>query len=131
MESVSLHPVVIQFLKFGVVGAMGLVIDFGLTYLCKEIFRFNKYVANAIGFFVSGANNFLLNRSWTFGNTDPHIWEQYAKFVSFALIGLLINSTIIWFLHGQNKRNFYFSKAVATGVVMVWNFTSNILFTFR
>jgi putative flippase GtrA len=130
MELLTSHPLLIKFLKFAVVGAMGLVIDFGVTYLCKEKLRFNKYIANATGFFISGANNFLLNRSWTFANNDPHIWEQYAKFVSFALIGLLINSTIIWFLHGQQKRNFYFSKAVATAVVMAWNFTSNILFTF-
>jgi len=131
MELLTSNPLIFKFLKFAVVGAMGLVIDFGVTYLCKETFRFNKYVANALGFFVSGANNFLLNRSWTFANNDPQIWEQYAKFISFALIGLLINSVIIWFLHGQKKRNFYVSKAVATGVVMIWNFSSNFLFTFR
>lgn len=29
----------IVFLRFSVVGSIGLVIDFGLTYLCKEYLR--------------------------------------------------------------------------------------------
>ena len=28
-----------KFLKFGVVGCSGMIIDFGMTYLCKEILR--------------------------------------------------------------------------------------------
>lgn len=131
MELMEITPLAIKFLKFAVVGGIGLIIDFGLTYLCKEIFKFNKYVANAVGFFVAATNNFLLNRAWTFANTDPNILGQYAKFILFALAGLLINSAIIWFLHGQRKKNFYFSKAVATVIVTLWNFASNILFTFR
>ncbi len=131
MELLTSNPLIFKFLKFALVGAMGLVIDFGVTYLCKEIFRFNKYFANATGFFVSGINNFLLNRSWTFVNNDPQIWEQYAKFISFAMIGLAINSFIIWFLHGQRKKNFYLSKGIATIIVTSWNFLSNFFFTFR
>jgi putative flippase GtrA len=131
MDLNSLPPVFTMFLKFAVVGVTGLVIDFGLTYLCKEKLKLNKYAANAIGFFVAGTNNFLLNRVWTFSNSDPQIWSQYAMFILFAFVGLLINSAIIWYLHGQRRRNFYISKAIATLIVMIWNFSSNILFTFR
>ena len=30
-----------KFIKFGVVGCSGMLIDFGTTYLCKEILRLN------------------------------------------------------------------------------------------
>ena len=36
----------IQFIKFCVVGASGMAVDFGITFLGKENLRLNKYVAN-------------------------------------------------------------------------------------
>lgn len=39
-----------QFIKFCVVGGSGVFVDFGVTYLCKEFLRLNKYVANSLGF---------------------------------------------------------------------------------
>ena len=39
-----------QFIKFCVVGGSGVFIDFGITYLCKEWLRLNKYLANSLGF---------------------------------------------------------------------------------
>ena len=41
----------IKFIKFLIVGVSGLIIDFGLTYLCKEKIKLNKYLSNSIGFF--------------------------------------------------------------------------------
>ena len=41
-----------QFIKFCVVGGSGVFIDFGITYLCKEWLRLNKYLANSLGFSV-------------------------------------------------------------------------------
>ena len=41
---------ILKFLKFGVVGFSGVFVDFGITWLCKEKIRLNKYLSNAIGF---------------------------------------------------------------------------------
>jgi len=49
----------------------------------------------------------------------------------FSIVGLLINSIIVWLLNDRLKKNFYLSKAVATIIVTMWNFLSNFLFTFR
>lgn len=40
-----------QFIKFCIVGGSGVFVDFGITYLCKEWLKFNKYIANSLGFF--------------------------------------------------------------------------------
>jgi putative flippase GtrA len=131
MNIQGLIPFFLKFFRFAVVGASGLVIDFGLTYWVKEKLKLNKYVANGVGFFAAASSNFLINRVWTFSSQDPNVWAQYAKFISFAFIGLLINSAIVWFLTEQKKKNFYFSKAIATVIVTLWNFFSNFFFTFR
>ncbi len=54
--------IAIKFLKFLLVGVSGLIIDFSLTFLCKEKLLFNKYVANSIGFSMAQISNFLLNK---------------------------------------------------------------------
>ena len=46
-----------QFLKFCVVGGSGLFVDFGITYLCKEWLRLNKYAANSLGFLCASTTN--------------------------------------------------------------------------
>lgn len=131
MDIQTLLPLFFKFLRFAVVGASGVVIDFGITYLIRDKLKLNEYLANGVGFFAAATNNFFINRAWTFSSQDPQVLAQYGKFISFALIGLAINSAIVWFLHGQKGKNFYVSKAIATVVVTVWNFLSNFFFTFK
>jgi putative flippase GtrA len=119
-----------KFLKFGVVGASGIIIDFSLTYLFKEIIKIQKYVANAIGFTVAASSNYILNRIWTFHSTDPQLTLQFAKFFIVSLLGLGINTLILYILVSKYKKNFYLSKLFAIGIVLIWNFTINFLFTF-
>lgn len=119
-----------KFLKFCVVGVTGTIIDFGLTWICKEKLKIHKFVANAIGFVVAATSNYILNRVWTWGSTNEQVGVEYVKFFGVSLIGLGLNTLILYLLHEKMKLNFWFSKVVATGVVMVWNFLANHYFTF-
>jgi len=120
----------LKFLKFGVVGFSGLLIDFGFTYLFKEVFKVQKYLANAIGFIIAASSNYFLNRIWTFQSTNPNIAFEYSEFILISLIGLGINTLILWLLVSKYKLNFYLSKVFAIAVVTVWNFFANMLITF-
>ncbi|MDD5507368.1 MAG: GtrA family protein [Bacteroidales bacterium] len=123
--------VLMKFIKFGAVGISGIAVDFGITYLCKEILRIQKYVANAIGFTTAASTNYILNRIWTFHSTDPAIFLQYSKFLIISLVGLGINTLVLWILVSRYKMRFYLSKLIAVAVVMIWNFLANYFFTFR
>jgi putative flippase GtrA len=119
-----------KFVKFGVVGFSGVFVDFGFTYIGKEKVRIQKYIANAIGFTIAATSNYFLNRYWTFHSHNPHMVMEYSKFLFIALLGLGINTLVIWTLVSRFKRNFYISKLFAIGVVTIWNFVFSILFTF-
>ncbi|MBO4741367.1 MAG: GtrA family protein [Bacteroidales bacterium] len=119
-----------KFLKFCVVGVTGTVVDFGLTWICKEKFKIPKFVANAIGFVVAATSNYFLNRWWTWGSTNSQVGVEYTKFFAVSLIGLGLNTLILYILHEKMKVNFWVSKVFATGVVMIWNFLANNFFTF-
>lgn len=121
----------VKLFKFGVVGASGVVVDFGITWLLKERLRVNKYFANSTGFACAVLSNYLLNRIWTFHSHDPNVAVQFTKFLVIALIGLLLNNGIIYLLTERQGVRFYPAKLFATGIVMLWNFWANYTFTFH
>jgi putative flippase GtrA len=124
------QDVFIKFLKFGAVGATGVVIDFGFTWLSKEQAKIQKYIANSIGFTFGATSNYFLNRWWTFHSNNPELAIEYTRFLLVSLIGLGMNTMIIWFLVSKRNRNFYISKLLAIGIVTFWNFFVNLMFTF-
>jgi putative flippase GtrA len=121
---------ILKFLKFCIVGFSGMVVDFGFTWLCKEKFKWNKYVSNSIGFVLAATNNYIWNRWWTFQSDNANIPIEYGKFLVISVIGLGLNNLVIYLLHEKLKLNFYFAKLIAIGVVTVWNFVMNYRFTF-
>ena len=137
----ELKPLILKFLKFGVVGVSGAVIDFGLTALCKGILGMPELLANAIGFTVAATSNYVLNRIWTWKSTSKDVGVEYAKFFFVSLIGLGLNSLIVLLLKDTSivprfvdttlDWDFWVAKVIATAIVMVWNFLANNFFTFR
>ncbi len=123
--------ILMRFIRFGIVGASGMIVDFGVTWLCKEKLRWNKYVSNSLGFILAASNNYFWNRLWTFHSESVEIVREYSTFVLIALVGLGLNNLIIWLLHEKAQLNFYLSKLIAIGCVMIWNFSMNYVFTFR
>jgi putative flippase GtrA len=120
-----------KFLKFGVVGLSGVFVDFGFTYICKEWLKIPKYIANSIGFSIAASSNYLFNRIWTFNSNNPKVVMEYSQFLGISLIGLGINTLILWILVSKYKKHFYLSKLFAIGIVTIWNFLANYFFTFR
>lgn len=120
-----------RFLKFGLVGIIGMCIDFSVTWFCKEKLKINKYLANSLGFSLAVINNFLLNRYWTFENNTHPFAGQFAKFILVSVTGLLINNVLLYLLVKNAKKNFYLLKLVVIGIVFFWNYFVNFLFTFN
>jgi putative flippase GtrA len=119
-----------KFLKFGIVGFSGLFVDFGITYVCKEWLKIQKYVSNSIGFTAAATTNYILNRVWTFQSNDPNVALEYTEFLIISLIGLGLNNLILWLIVSRLKFNFYFAKLIAIGFVTIWNFLANYFITF-
>ena len=123
--------ILLRFIRFGIVGASGMVVDFGVTWLCKEKLHWNKYISNSLGFILAATNNYIWNRLWTFQSTSDAVAREYTLFFIIALIGLGLNNGIIYLLHERLHLNFYLSKLIAIGCVMIWTFVMNYVFTFR
>ena len=65
----SLHrrgaPLLVQFIKFGIVGISNTLLTFAVYTLLLKVFGVWYLAASAIGFGAGTVNSFLLNRRWT------------------------------------------------------------------
>ncbi|GHV68626.1 hypothetical protein FACS1894199_16140 [Bacteroidia bacterium] len=122
--------VLLKFLKFCTVGFSGMLLDFGTTWLLKEKVKINKYLANSCGFILAAVSNYIWNRLWTFQSHSGQVGVEFLSFFAISLLGLGINNFALWVLSDKGKLNFYLSKILSIGVVTIWNFGMNFLFTF-
>ena len=122
---------IFKLLKFTLVGFSGLIIDFGITFICKEKVFLNKYISNSIGFAFAALSNYIFNRIWTFSSNNPELLIEFSSFLLVSIIGLFINTSILWQIHNNLKVNFYLSKFGAIVVTTLWNFLANYYFTFQ
>ena len=118
------------FIRFCFVGIIGVIINFSLTYLQKEIFKWNKYFSNTSGFCIAVSINFILNRNWTFKAIGGAMEIQMIKYLTVAIIGVLLNHLVVYFGVQKFRINFYLSKVFAVGIVFIWNFLLHSFFTF-
>lgn len=124
-----------QLMKFGVVGVIAAVIDFGVLNLLVGVFHMHNVIAGTISFLVSLVFNYLASMKFVFKHReDMARWMEILIFVGASLIGLFINAAIIWLsTYGMNRDAFIsqhaeyllrtnVGKIVATVVVAIWNF---------
>jgi len=124
-------PDFLRIIKIGLVGFVGLLVDFSVTYFLKEKVLINKYIANATGFTCAVISNFFLNKYWTFNSAgNQFITNQFFLFATISVIGLCINSSVIMLLIKKMNMRFYLSKAIAVCIVFIWNFLMNNYITF-
>lgn len=92
------HAKLIQFLKFGLVGFTGLMIDTCVVYLLRNITGLN--VATLIAYFVAATSNWFINRLWTFHGLgeQQHILSQWLRFLITNSLGFLLNRGTVFFL---------------------------------
>ncbi len=120
-----------KFIKFGITGVSGMVIDFSLTWLFKDVVHLNQFLANAVGFSAAVTSNYIINRQWTFRDKQTKAVPQFTAFLFVSLIGLLLNSSVIFLFNTLLNVNFYISKVLAVFIVFFWNFSLNYFLVFR
>ena len=82
-----------QFIKFGLVGASGFVVNFIIFTLLQRLDpnhaqAAHYYVLFAISFLSGGVSNYWLNRIWTFRSTG-HAVREGAQFLTVSFIAML------------------------------------------
>jgi putative flippase GtrA len=131
-----------QFTKFAMVGASGVVVNlvvFNATLIAWHLVTGRPlsnlgltadYVANGLGFVVSVASNYYLNRRWTFRSTG-RVSSEFAKFLTVSVVAYAVNLGIFTVAHTVLDLRGNVSQLIAIACVMPVNFVFNKLWSFR
>jgi putative flippase GtrA len=123
-------PVLVQFVKFGVVGVSNTLLTFAVYTVLLKVFGVWYLVASAIGFAVGATNGFLLNRRWTF---REHVGDALTP-VRWTIVqgcGLAVNEGLLYLFVHDASLDKLLAQAFATAVVTVTTFAANRAWTFR
>jgi putative flippase GtrA len=123
-------PVVVQFVKFGVVGVSNTLLTFAVYTLLLKAFGVWYLAASAIGFVLGAINGFLLNRRWTFSG---HVGDSLTP-VRWGVVqgcGLALNEALLYVLVHHASLDKLLAQACATVAVTVSTFFVNRAWTFR
>lgn len=141
-----MKKLILQFLKFAVVGGLAFLIDTGIYVGLTALFGDAWHLLfNVISFCVSVVFNYVCSMRFVFkGRQDMSRTTQMVIFVILSVIGLGINELIVWALIDRAGLGSWLTrifvdevaaalagvvaKIAATAVVLVWNFISRKIF---
>lgn len=142
------HNVAKQFVKFGITGGIGAVVDFStFAFLTRVIgwtttytaFGTQLILANNVSVFLAICSNFIINRYWTFKDTSESATKQGASYFLLNTFTWALNQILVSFfvfrmpiftqLFGSQRD--YAAKAIAIGLILFINFFGSKLFIFK
>ena len=120
-----MKKLIAQMMKFGVVGVIAFVIDYGLMVLLTELVGLNYLVSATISFTVSVIFNYVASMRYVFAHKEGMSRRrEFIIFVVLSVIGLGINNLLMWLGTSIMGISYLITKIFATACVMVWNFVT-------
>lgn len=124
-----MKKLIAQFMKFGVVGVIAFVIDYGILALLTEVFGVNYLVSATISFTASVVFNYAASMRYVFTHKEGMSRRrEFVIFVVLSVIGLGINNLCMWAGVELFGVHYLLTKIAATAIVMVWNFVTRKIF---
>lgn len=118
-----------QIVKFGIVGVVAFVIDFGVMIFLTEVFHVNPVASATVSFIVSVIFNYVASMRYVFAHREGMSRaREFTVFVVLSVIGLAINDALMWAGIELAALDYRVVKIFATAVVMVWNFVTRKVF---
>lgn len=119
-----------QFLKFGIVGASGTVVNFVVAHALEKTTSLSWFSDFAIGFMAGGVWNYVLNRIWTFGSRRNPLIEGL-QFLAVSAVALLAGGFVFAIAERTGFHHFTMTWFAATLSGIFINFFLNKYWTFR
>ena len=123
-----MKKLIIQLIKFGIVGVIATVVDFGVLMFLKELMHIDVLVASAVAFSVSVIANYILSMLFVFKGSENGKLKEFIIFVALSIGGLLINQFIMWIGTEMLAVYYIWVKIFACIFVPIYNFVTRKIF---
>ena len=123
-----MKKLIIQLIKFGIVGVIATLIDLAVLMLLKEFMQVDVLVASAVAFSVSVIANYILSMLFVFKGSENSKVKELIVFVALSIGGLLLNQFIMWLGTEIMTAYYLWVKAFALVFVPIYNFITRKIF---
>ena len=120
---------VIRFVKFGIVGVINTLVNWIIFFILNALGMY-YILANIIAYILGTVNSYLWNTLWVFKYKDKASTETTIKFIILNLIGLGLNTGILYVLVDLCNLNKFIGLVITTAIVMIINYIVNKLGVF-
>lgn len=119
--------------KFGSVGVLNTLIDFGVFTVLQKFLGINYVLSQVLGYTSGVINSFILNGRWTFKDrkSNKKVYYEFLQFLAVNVVSLIVTSAAIKFLVSNLNVNVYISKIIVTIIAQGINFLAYKLVVFK
>lgn len=122
----------IQLFRYGFVGGVAFLVDFGSLYFFTEFFGIYYLTSAAIAFLLGLITNYILSISWVFNKrTLNNIKVEFGVFTIIGIVGLTLNEVFIWAFTEKLQLYYLYSKIISAAIILFWNFFARKFTLFR
>ena len=134
----KLKGLVIQFMKFGMVGAINTILSYGITNGMYYLFHLNEQMSNIIAFTITVFISFMLNIKFVFNvnnekNNDTKNWIKslLKVYISYSITGLFLTAGLLYLEEQIFKIPHYIATLMNLVVTIPVNFILNKFWAYK
>ena len=135
LKGESLKEIIVQFIKFGVVGLSNTAISLGVYYLCVYVFHWHYQVGNVLGFILSVTNAYFWNSRYVFKMGKRRTFTEHCKTYIKTVVAygstFLLSTALLWLWVDVLGISEGLAPIINLIITIPLNFVINKFWTFR
>ena len=120
----------IKLIRFSIVGVGNTLVNWSI-FIILNVFGVYYIISNIIAYIIATINSYIWNSLWVFKYGQGLNINTSLKFFILNLVGLTVNTTIMYILVDILNFNKFIALVLASVFVVIMNYTINKLWVFK
>ena len=120
----------IKLIRFSIVGVGNTLVNWSI-FIILNVFGVYYIISNIIAYTIATVNSYIWNSLWVFKYGQGLNINTSVKFFILNLVGLTVNTTIMYILVDILNFNKFIALVIASVLVVMMNYTINKLWVFK
>lgn len=120
----------IKLIRFSIVGVGNTLVNWSI-FIILNAFGVYYIISNIIAYTIATVNSYIWNSLWVFKYGQGLNINTSVKFFILNLVGLTVNTTIMYILVDILNFNKFIALVIASVLVVMMNYTINKLWVFK
>ena len=130
----NFKKIFIQFIKFGIVGAVNTFLSYGITNLGYYAFHFHEQICNLIAFIITVFISYILNSKFVFNENNQYrnfIKSLLKVYVAYSITGLFLTGILLYIEESIFEIPHYIASLVNLLITIPVNFVLNKFWAYK